>query len=149
VFDALIAEARRTGPDQWITHEDLGRRLAFTEEEHAAARARIQRRQQEDEAAGEAEQPTVAAKDAPLELRRLVAATAGTGVLALLTFRMYRNLVEKLGSDLAAQQCLLDIATEVGRPVAVNVPAKRGSQTWFIPPRGWTDEELQGFVAGQ
>src|SRR5438093_1776448 len=48
VFDALIEQARRTPPDRWISHEELGRRLDISEEEHAAAQARIQRRLRED-----------------------------------------------------------------------------------------------------
>src|SRR3954449_9334848 len=48
VFDAMIEEARRTPPGEWIGHEELSRDLAITEEERAAARPRIDRWLQED-----------------------------------------------------------------------------------------------------
>jgi len=44
----MIEHARRTLPDQWISHEELGRRLNISDEEHDAAQARIQRRLRED-----------------------------------------------------------------------------------------------------
>ena len=48
ILDAMIQEARNTPPDQWVGHEELGRRLGLTEEERAAARSRIERRLRED-----------------------------------------------------------------------------------------------------
>jgi hypothetical protein len=150
VFDAMIEEARRTSPAQWIDHEELGRRLAFTAEERAAARARIERRLREDEqdtqGGSSGVRDAVDETDARCTLRVLVSATAGTRAVALLTFSMYRDLVEQTGSDQAAQQFLEELASDVGCPVGVSIPTKGGPHTVFVPPRGWTEKWLREFV---
>jgi hypothetical protein len=48
VFDAMIEEARRTPPGEWVSHEELSQELAITDDERAAARPRLNRWLQED-----------------------------------------------------------------------------------------------------
>ena len=76
-------------------------------------------------------------------------ATAGTRPLTILTFRALIQLGQELGGPEAAARYLFELATETGRPFAVNVPAPDGnSTTRGYAPRGWTQERLRGYVAG-
>ena len=66
-----------------------------------------------------------------------------------LTTRALRNLADELGGHEGAADFLLEVAEEIGHPVAVNLPTgPDSSSTAFLPPRGWTEERLQGWVAG-
>ena len=75
------------------------------------------------------------------------AAYAG-GPLVCVTHRAYADLVAELGSDEAAFRCLVKLAGNTRRPIAVNLPAPDGSTTVFIAPRDWTEERLAGWAAG-
>ena len=54
VFDAFIEEAQRTKAEDLIDSEELGGRLAITDEERAAAQVRAERRLRQDQAEAEA-----------------------------------------------------------------------------------------------
>ena len=67
----------------------------------------------------------------------------------VLSVNAYADLRESLKSDEAAIKLISERATAHGKPIAVNFP--RGttgeSLTSFIPPRGWTQEQLEQWVA--
>jgi hypothetical protein len=67
------------------------------------------------------------------------------------TSHVVRELKAELGSYEAVWQWFLDQQGE-GRqaPIFVGVPGPdgNGSLTVIIPPRGWTPERTQGFLAG-
>jgi hypothetical protein len=66
----------------------------------------------------------------------------------VVTGRAYGELVAELGSDEAAARHLARIATNVGRPICVNLPSGADtSTTVFIGPKGWTDGRLTGWAA--
>ena len=69
--------------------------------------------------------------------------------LLVLTVRALGDLAEELGGMDAAVSYLLEVAEEAGRPIGANVPAADGSRTVFLAPRTWTQERLQGYVAGR
>lgn len=76
------------------------------------------------------------------------AATSG-GPLVVITGRAYAELVAELGGPEAAARHLFRVATNTGRPIAVNLPTGPDtSTTVFISPRGWSDERLRGWGAG-
>ena len=85
---------------------------------------------------------------------RAIAAMARAGAyaggpLVCVTHRAYADLVAELGSDDAAARHLARVATNTGRPLAVNLPTGQdASTTVFIAPRDWTEERLAGWVAG-
>ena len=71
------------------------------------------------------------------------------GPLVCLTARSYADLAAELGDDEAAVRHLLRVATNTGRPIAVNLPTgPETSTTLFVAPKGWTDERLRGWAAG-
>ena len=82
----------------------------------------------------------------PSELLRAVCSRLH--VPAVVSHRLYAELVAKLGSDEAAVGFLLDLACQVGRPVLLNLPTKDGSTTVLLAPRGWSDERLRGWAGG-
>ena len=61
----------------------------------------------------------------------------------------YSHVVAVKGSDEAALRFLLELATRIGRPIGLNASTGEGtSSTLFVPPAGWSEERLQGWVAG-
>jgi len=70
--------------------------------------------------------------------------------LVVVTGRAYGELVDELGGDDAAARHLARVATNVGRPLAVNLPTGADtSRTIFVAPRGWSEERLAGWAAGR
>jgi len=67
----------------------------------------------------------------------------------VLSVNAYTDLRESLKSDEATIQLLYEKATIYSKPIAVNFPkgSDGGSLTSFIPPRGWTQAELEHWVA--
>ena len=77
-----------------------------------------------------------------------VSARAG-GPLVVVTHRAYGDLVGELGSDEAAARHLYRVATNTGRPIAVNLPTGCDtSTTVFVAPKGWSEGRLAGWAAG-
>ena len=69
--------------------------------------------------------------------------------LVCVTHRAHAELVAELGSDEAAARHLTRVATNTGRPIAVNLPTGPDtSSTLFVSPRGWSRERLAGWAAG-
>ncbi len=77
-------------------------------------------------------------------------ARAAGRTLVVVTGRAYADLVDELGGDEAAARRLFEIATDTGRPLAVNLPTgPETSTTMFIAPRGWSEDRLRGWAAGR
>lgn len=74
---------------------------------------------------------------------------ARTVPLLVLTGRALSALADELGSMEAAAEHLCRVATEIRKPVCVNIQTADGSSTGFISPRGWSDERLAGWAAGK
>ena len=70
--------------------------------------------------------------------------------LLVLTGRAAGDLADQLGSVDAAVRFLVDLATEIGRPIGLNAETGEGrSQTMFVAPKGWSEQRLAGWVAGR
>ena len=79
-----------------------------------------------------------------------IRAAAQAAPLFALTGRAFGDLMAELGSLEAAAGHLLDVAESVGRPIGVNFETGADtSRTAFLPPRGWTEERLSGWIAGR
>ena len=68
--------------------------------------------------------------------------------LTVISGRMRIDLADELGGQEAAGRFLMEVAEDIGRPVAVNVPTPTGSRSMFLAPRSWSSERLAGWVAG-
>jgi len=71
------------------------------------------------------------------------------GPLVCVAHRAYGDLADELGGDDAAVGHLLRVATNTGRPIAVNFPTEDGSRTLFVAPKHWTEERLRGWAAAR
>jgi len=83
----------------------------------------------------------------------LIRAAAQSGAMVMLTHRAMAMLVDELG-ERRAGRLLLELATETQRPIAVNVPDDPSdpdgeSTTLMIPPIGWSEERVRGWIGGQ
>ena len=88
-----------------------------------------------------------------VSIARSLAALARTaardgGPLVCVSHRAYDELADELGGYENAARRLCRIATNTGRPLAVNLPTEDGSRTAFISPTGWSEDRLRGWVAG-
>ena len=67
--------------------------------------------------------------------------------LVIVSVRTLTELVQELGSMPKVTRWLEQLATDIGRPIAVNVPTPTGSETVVICLPDWTDERLIGCAA--
>jgi len=75
--------------------------------------------------------------------------SAGLAPLTVVSGRMLLDLTDELGGQGAAARFLLEIAEQIGRPIAVNVPMLGGnSRSVFLAPPAWSRERLAGWIAG-
>ncbi len=80
---------------------------------------------------------------------RALAAVARTVPLVVVTHRAWGELCAELGGEDAAVRHLARVATNTGKPIAVNLPrGEDESTTVFLAPKGWTEERLRGWAAG-
>jgi hypothetical protein len=71
------------------------------------------------------------------------------GPLVVVTSRMYGELERELRSPEAVARHMARVATNTGRPLAVNIAdGEDRSQTLFVAPNGWSEERLAGWAAG-
>ena len=78
------------------------------------------------------------------------AAARDNGPLVYISHRAYDELADELGGYEAAARRLCRIATNTGRPLAVNLPTGPDtSTTAFVSPRGWSEERLHSWIAGK
>ncbi len=81
---------------------------------------------------------------------KALARLAGAGdVLVCVTGRMFDDIARELGSYDRAARHLVRVATNAGRPIAVNFETPDGSRTVIIGPRGWSEEKTAGWVAAR
>ena len=87
---------------------------------------------------------------AAVQMSRAIRVAAQASPLLVITGRAFGDLAAELGGAEAAVGELLSVAESVNRPIAVNMPTGAdASSTVFVSPRGWTEERLQGWVAGR
>ena len=85
-----------------------------------------------------------------ISMAEAIRAAAPLVPCVVLTGRALGDLARELGSMDAATCWLVTLAEANKRPIGINLPAPDGSsQTVFIAPRDWTQERLQGWVAGR
>ncbi len=90
----------------------------------------------------------VAVDAGAVSVARSIAAAARLAPLLVLTHRSLADLVRELGGYERAARYLLRTATNAGKPIGVNAPTGPDtSRTWFIPPKGWTQEKAAGWIA--
>jgi hypothetical protein len=80
---------------------------------------------------------------------KALAVLARSVPLLVVTHWAYAELVDELGGEDAAVRHLARVATNTGKPLAVNLPT--GSETStsvFVSPKGWSEEGLAGWAAG-
>jgi len=78
-----------------------------------------------------------------------LAATARLAPLVVVTDRCYGEMVAELGSDELVITHLIRVATNVDRPIGVNLTSGTDtSTTVFIGPTHWSDERVAGWIGG-
>jgi hypothetical protein len=76
---------------------------------------------------------------------KALAVLARSVPLLVVTHRAYAEL----GGEDAAVRHLARVATDVGKPIAVNLPTgPEASTSVFVGPKGWSEERLAGWAAG-
>jgi hypothetical protein len=78
-----------------------------------------------------------------------VALQAPSAPLVVLTARTLAALERELRGHKRMVRFLVALATDCNRPIGMHAEHATGGQTVFIPPRGWTSEKLQGWIAGR
>jgi len=92
---------------------------------------------------------TVTIDAATTSRSKALGVTARLAPLVVVTDRCYGEMLAELGSDEAVIAHLIRVATNVGKPLAVNVPSGPDtSSTIFLGPKGWSEERVMGWVAG-
>jgi hypothetical protein len=82
-------------------------------------------------------------------MRAAILAAADAAPLLLVNTRAWRHLVRELGGDERALRFLLRQAERTKQPIGINLELEGGeSKTYFLAPRGWTQERLAGWIAG-
>ncbi len=80
---------------------------------------------------------------------KALAATARRAPLVVVTGRAYGEMVAELGGAEAVIAHLIRVATNIGKPLAVNLPSGPDtSSTIFLGPKGWSDERVAGWIGG-
>jgi hypothetical protein len=92
----------------------------------------------------------VAADAERVSIAKSIAAAARGTALLVITTRALLDLERELGGPEQAARHLARLATNTGKPVAVNMPTGPAtSRTLFISPKGWSRERLAGWIAGR
>ncbi len=77
-------------------------------------------------------------------------AASNGGPLICVTGRMFGELERELGGPEGVARRLCRVATNTGRPIAVNFETgAETSTTLFVSPRGWSEDRLRGWAAGR
>ena len=83
-------------------------------------------------------------------LAEAIRAAAGEAALLVLSDAALRQLAMELDGGETVGTFLVSVATEVGRPIGVNLDRGDGeSSTACIAPKGWTQERLKSWIAGR
>ena len=90
----------------------------------------------------------IAVDSAAVSPARALAVVARCAPLVVVRHGAYLELQRELGGPEAVARALVRIATNTGKPIAVNLPTGEGtSSTLFIAPKGWSEERLRGWAA--
>ena len=81
--------------------------------------------------------------------KSLAVAARASDALVCVSGRMFDELAAELAGYDRATRYLVKIATNVGRPLAVNIPTADGSRTVVVGPKGWAQERTAGWVAAR
>lgn len=77
-------------------------------------------------------------------MREAVERLAATAPLLVMKEDLFTDLVGEMGGVQEAVSWLVELAANVGHPIALHV---EGTTTFLSPP-GWSSERLQGWAAG-
>jgi hypothetical protein len=92
---------------------------------------------------------SITADPARVSMAGAIRRMAGAAPLLVITGRALLDLAAELGGMDAAALFLLELVESVNRPVGLNfATGDDTSSTAFVAPRGWTQERLQGWIAG-
>ncbi len=92
---------------------------------------------------------TVTIDAATVSPSKALAATARLAPLVVVTGRAYGEMLAELGDPEAVIAHLIRVATDVGKPLAVNLTSGTDtSTTVFIGPKHWSDERVAGWIGG-
>ena len=92
---------------------------------------------------------TVTIDPSALSMAASIRAAAQATPMLVLTGRAFGDLVSELGGTDAAAEHLLALAEQTGKPIGINFETDADtSRTMFLPPRGWTEGRLSGWIAG-
>jgi hypothetical protein len=91
----------------------------------------------------------VTADPARVSMAESIRRLATAAPLFLVSHRAFRDLSREFGSDDRAARHITEVAIATGRPILVNQPTGGGrSATIAVAPPTWSDERLQGWIAG-
>jgi hypothetical protein len=92
---------------------------------------------------------TIRADPRAVSMAAAIRAAAGAAPLFVLTGRAFGDLSKELGGCEAAAGYLHRVAQKIGRPIGINFTVGADqSRTVFIPPKGWSEQKLAGWVGG-
>ena len=92
---------------------------------------------------------TVTIDAATVSPSKALAATARLAPLVVVTGRAYGEMLAELGSDELVITHLIRVATNVDRPIGVNLTSGTDtSTTVFIGPKHWSDDRVAGWIRG-
>jgi len=92
---------------------------------------------------------TVQIDAATVSPSKALAATARLAPLVVVTDRCYAEMLAELGDADAVVRHMARVATNVGKPLTVNLTSGTDtSTTVFIGPKHWSDERVAGWIGG-
>jgi len=92
---------------------------------------------------------TVTIDAATVSPSKALAMTARLAPLVVVTGRAYGEMLAELGSDELVIAHVIRVATNVGKPIGVNLTSGTDtSTTVFIGPKHWSDERVAGWIGG-
>ena len=92
---------------------------------------------------------TVTIDAATVSPSKALAATARLAPLVVVSDRAYGEMLAELGSDELVIAHVTRVATNVGKPIGVNLTSGTDtSTTVFIGPKHWSGERVAGWIGG-
>ena len=92
---------------------------------------------------------TVTVDAATVSPSKTLTMTARLAPLVVVTGRAYGEMLAELGGAEAVIAHLIRVATNVGKPLAVNLPSGPDTSSMiFLGPKGRSEERVMGWVAG-
>ncbi len=83
-----------------------------------------------------------------MTMGRLILTGLKSGVPTVLTVHALMQLSREKGGDKAAMRWLMTQATTANTPIIINVPNADGSsQSVAVPPAGWSEEKMMGWLS--